>query len=575
MAWGSEFLGQAGPLLTLAVVILAGVSLGGVAKRLGLPSVTGQILAGVLMGHAGLGLFDANALVGLEPLTHLALGLIAVTVGAHLNVQRLRNAGKRLVYLLLAESIVTPLAVFAALYFLPGSSPQLALLLAAIAIATAPATIVAVVKETRSKGVFVKTLVAAVALNNMACIVLFEVARSVGASLGGPSLPGLGEAAGGVLGQLLLAAGIGAGVALAMDQFARHAVRPERVTTGAVLALVFTTGLATSLGVSPLLACLVLGIVQTNITRVRSHLVDSVFADFEPTILAIFFTLAGLHLDTVHLQQAGFMAFAYFLARAAGKWLAANSAMRLAGATERVRRNLGPALIPQAGVAVGLVIVIQNDPVYAHLAGLLSAVVLSVVTVNEILGPLLTRMALGRVGEVGKDRLRLMDFLQEENIVTEFRAESKEDAILELSDLLIASHGLHAVDRENFLASILDREKQASTCLGGGLSVPHGILPRGFPMAGVMALSRQGLDFDTPDGKPVHCMVLLGTSPEERDRHLQVLATLARTVGLGPDFQDQLFNATSPAHASELLHGDEYEDFNYFLEASDEESYQN
>ena len=94
-------------------------------------------------------------------------------------------------------------------------------------------------------------------------------------------------------------------------------------------------------------------------------------------------------------------------------------------------------------------------------------------------------------------------------------------------------------------------------------------------MAGVMALSRQGLDFDTPDGKPVHCMVLLGTSPEERDRHLQVLATLARTVGLGPDFQDQLFNATSPAHASELLHGDEYEDFNYFLEASDEESYQN
>ena len=90
-------------------------------------------------------------------------------------------------------------------------------------------------------------------------------------------------------------------------------------------------------------------------------------------------------------------------------------------------------------------------------------------------------------------------------------------------------------------------------------------------MAGVMALSRRGLDLDTPDGKPVHCMVLLGTSPEERDRHLQVLATLARTVGLGLDFQDQLFNATSPAHASELLHGDESEDFNYFLEASDEE----
>ncbi|HIF98368.1 MAG TPA: hypothetical protein EYQ54_15325 [Myxococcales bacterium] len=567
MAWGSDFLGGAGPLLTLAVVILAGVTLGGAAKRLGLPSVTGQILAGVLMGHAGLGLFEPDALGGLEPLTHLALGLIAVTVGAHLNVQRLRNAGKRLIYLLLAESVVTPLIVFAALLALPGSSPQLALLLAAIAIATAPATIVAVVKETRSKGVFVKTLVAAVALNNMACIVLFEVARSAGSSWGGPALPGVGSATGGALAELLMAAAIGAGAALAMDQFARLAVRPERVTTGAVLALVFTTGLATSLDVSPLLACLVLGIVQTNITQARSHLVDSVFANFEPTILAIFFTLAGMHLNAIHLQQAGYMAAAYFFARVAGKLLAANAAMRLAGATERVRQNLGPALIPQAGVAVGLVIVIQNDPAYAHLAGLLGAVVLSVVAVNEILGPLLTRWALGRAGEVGKDRLRLIDFLQEENIVTDFHADSKEEAIVALGDLLISSHGLHAVDRDALLASVLDRESQASTCLGGGLAVPHGILPGGFAMTGVMALSRRGLDFDTPDGKPVHCIVLLGTSPEERDRHLQVLATLARTVGLGPDFQSQLFNATSPAHASELLHGEEFEDFNYFLES--------
>ncbi|MDE0887205.1 MAG: cation:proton antiporter [Myxococcota bacterium] len=570
MAWASELVAQAGPLLTLALIILAGVSLGGLARRLGLPGVTGQILGGVLLGRAGLDLFDDSALQSLEPLTHLALGLIAVTVGAHLNLQRLRNAGRRLVYLLLAESLITPLVVFAALFALPGSSPQLALLLAAIAIATAPATIVAIVKETRSKGVFVKTLVAAVALNNMACIVLFEIARSAGATLWSPELPGLGGAAAGALAELLIAAGIGAGVALIMDQFARLALRPERVTTGAVVALVFTTGLATSLGVSPLLACLVLGIVQTNITQARSHLVDSVFSDFEPTILAIFFTLAGMHLDIVHLQQAGFMAAAYFLARAAGKWTAANIAMRLAGATERVRRNLGPALIPQAGVAVGLVIVIQNDAVYAPLAGLLSAIVLSVVAVNEIFGPIFTRIALKRAGEVGKDRLRLIDFLQEENIVTNFRAEDKGQAIVALVDLLIRSHSLHAVDRDALLESVLAREAQASTCLGGGLSVPHGILPSGFPMAGVMALSEQGLDFDTPDGRPIHCMVLLGTSPEERDRHLQVLATLARTVGLGPDFQNQLFNANSAAHASELLHGEEFEDFNYFLESTND-----
>ena len=86
-------------------------------------------------------------------------------------------------------------------------------------------------------------------------------------------------------------------------------------------------------------------------------------------------------------------------------------------------------------------------------------------------------------------------------------------------------------------------------------------------MAGVMALSREGLDFDTPDGQPVHCMVLLGTSPEERDRHLQVLATLAKTIGMGLELQEMLFDAKSAAHAYEILHGEESEDFNYFLES--------
>ncbi len=85
-------------------------------------------------------------------------------------------------------------------------------------------------------------------------------------------------------------------------------------------------------------------------------------------------------------------------------------------------------------------------------------------------------------------------------------------------------------------------------------------------MVGVMGLSREGLDFDTPDGRPVHCMVLLATPLGQRERHLEVLAALARTLGSDPGFQQQLYNAESPAHASEILHGEETEEFNYFLE---------
>jgi PTS system fructose-specific IIC component len=156
----------ADPLFTLAIVIAAGVASAWLARRLRLPGITGQILAGVLIGPV-LRLFDPDAVHGLQPLTHFALSLIAVTIGAHLNLKRLRNAGRRLAFLFVLEATVTPVLVFGSMLLVPNMEWEPAALLAAMAVSTAPATIVALVKETRSRGVFVKTLVAAVALNNV------------------------------------------------------------------------------------------------------------------------------------------------------------------------------------------------------------------------------------------------------------------------------------------------------------------------------------------------------------------------------------------------------------------------
>jgi PTS system fructose-specific IIC component len=559
---------DAGPLLILALVILAGGAMGEIARLARLPSITGQILAGLLMGKAGLDLFADESLEGLQPLTHFALGLIAVTVGAHLNIRRLRNAGRRLFFLLLTESIMMPAVVFLTLWLAVDIPVTSMILLAAVAIATAPATVVSLVKETRSKGVFVKTLIAAVALNNMACIFAFEVARAVTRDWQPGNAGGAGFEWHQPLYELLIALAIGGSVAVTMHfvSISRISLSRQRLATAAAAALVLTTGLAFAFDVSPLLACLFLGFIQTNITPTRSHLVDSLFADFEPAILTIFFTLAGLHVSFEHAGVAGVTAALFFGARIVGKLVAANSAMRMARAPQKMRENLGLALIPQAGVAVGLVLVLQEDAAFATIAPVFSAVVLTAVTANEIIGPILTRYALVRAGEVNRDRVRLIDFLQEENIVTDFRARTKEVAIEKMVDLMLATHEMRGVNRQEFLESVLAREEEASTCLGGGLSVPHGILPDSHPLVGVMALSREGLDFESPDSRPIHCMVMLGTSEQERDRHLQVLASLARTVGTDPVFQDQLFNAESPAHASEILHGEESEDFNYFLE---------
>ena len=142
----------AGPLLILATVLVAGTTIGAAARRLRLPSVTGQILAGALIGGAGLSLFPHEAVEDLRPFTNFALGLIAVTVGAHLNLRKLRNAEKRLLTLVALEAVCVIAFVGGPLWGLPEVDGSLALLFGTLAISTAPATVVALVKETRSRG---------------------------------------------------------------------------------------------------------------------------------------------------------------------------------------------------------------------------------------------------------------------------------------------------------------------------------------------------------------------------------------------------------------------------------------
>ena len=158
------------PLFVLAVLLTAGGVCGHLARRLHLPSVTGQILAGVLLGPAVLGVFGAEAAHPLSPIVHFALGLIAVDIGTHLHLRRLRNHFRRLGLLLLLEATATPLFVYGALVFGARTDWTIGILFGTLAVATAPATVLAIVKETRSRGVYVRTLIAAVALNNIACI---------------------------------------------------------------------------------------------------------------------------------------------------------------------------------------------------------------------------------------------------------------------------------------------------------------------------------------------------------------------------------------------------------------------
>lgn len=558
------------PLLMLAVILLFGVVFGLGARRLRLPSVTGQIVAGVVIERAGLDLFGAHAAEGLAPITEFALGLMAVGVGAHLDFRRLRNAYRRLLLLLLFETVFVTIAVAAALSAFPAIDLSIGLIFGTIAISTAPATIVAIVRETRAKGVFVKTLVAAVALNNMACIFGFELSRRLASTTLQYGTPHISEVVLGASTQLLealLTGGLGAAAMLVVAKAVR---KPEVMTAAGLVAILLTLGVAKHFGYSALLSCLFLGLAQANFTREREHIVDRLFHTFEPSILAVFFTLAGMELSLEHASDAGTLATAFFGARAVAKWGASYLSMRLAKTTERLRDNMGLALIPQAGVAVGLLVLINSDATLHALApgavDLFAPIVLTAVVGNEIVGPILTRLALTRAGEAGHDRGRLLDFIHEENITTGLEAATILEAIEQLVDLLIRSHHLDPKLHDQILASVLAREAEDSTCVGGGVALPHGKAPDGVDTLGVLGLPAEGLPFDTPDGRPVHCIVLLMSRPDEPERHLQLLAMIAGSIGSDPAVQAQLYNARSPAHAYEVLHHEEAAEFNVFLE---------
>lgn len=553
------------PLLTLSIVLIAGGAIGFVAKRFHLPAITGQIVAGLIIGPSFLGIFNVESVHALQPVMHFALGLVAMTVGSHLHIWRLKNPAKRLLLLVLLESTVLPAIVFSTVILFPNTNYAMGHLLAALAISTAPATIVALVRETKSKGVFVRTLMPAVALNNMACITLFVMARSFTIGYFDPNTnssffsliiqPLL---------QLVYSIGLGGIIGVLLVFFARRIVGSDKLATASIIAILLTSGLADFLGISNLLACLFLGMTIANLDHENDNIGHKVFQNFESAIYASFFTLAGMELDTSYIIPGGMLAIAVVGARIVGKITAASLGMWLAGAPSRVRKYLGPALVPQAGVAVGLILLIREDQAFASIHNLFLAVGLTSVILNEIIGPVLTRYALLKSGDFGKDRAKLIDFINEEHIITDLVAKNKEDAIRKLTNLLVSSNKLN-IDKNKFLESVLKREEEISTCIGSGLAIPHGVLESGQEIYGVMGLSREGLDIETPDGKPVQCMVLLATPPDQRERHLEVLAALARAFGNDETIRKRLFNSKTPAHACTILQAKEFENFNYFL----------
>ena len=568
------------PLYHLAIVIVAGIVGGELLALARLPRVTGWIATGILLRgtadwHGQVTGLSAETTLQMRPLMNFVLGYIAFTVGAALHFAGLRNAGRRVGLLLVGEAIVTPLVVLALLWSVgrwlapEGLSLQAAVLLAAIAIAGAPGTTVLVIQEARARGILTRTLLGSIALIDMVAVGLFVFSANYLAAIadGGQTWQEASPAALATVGRefatALAVAAAAAAVALGLI---RTIISPAFLGPTMVAVILGTWGGATGLAASGILACTLAGILVSNLRHDAVSSTQAYLHAIGGILFTAFYTLAGMNIDLGLVVKVAGLVMVFVVARFIGKYAGGYAAMSLAGAPRRVRTALGLSLIPHGGVAVGLLLMVQTDPALADVAETVTAVGLAAITINQLVGPSVLRHALARAREVGKGAPRLLDFLDESHILVGLTGGTKEEVIQALVSRLYAAPRPPKISRGEFLEKVFEREAVASTVLGEGLMIPHAMLDEGQTITGVLGISSAGIDLDAPDDRPVHAVLLLATPQADRKRHLEVLAAFARAITRDTNLREQLYHARSAAHAYDVLHAEDAEEINYFLD---------
>ncbi|MEO2013150.1 MAG: cation:proton antiporter [Fuerstiella sp.] len=566
-------------LYHLALVLVAGIVGGELVGRIGLPKVTGWIGTGILLRafdscHGAFTGLSENTVSGFSAYMSFVLGYIGFTVGAALHFASLRNAGKRIGLLLLGEALVTPTLVGLAMYGLGRSiapdemTARACLILAAVAIAGAPGTTVLVVQEARARGILTRTLVAAVALIDMVAVAAFTFATAYMAegSAEGTWHSTWQVALGFVVREFSIAFSVAAASTLTALCLLRTIVGPAFLGPLMVALILAAWGAAAGFGASGILACTFAGIIITNVQHETVRSAEAYLHAIGGALFAAFYTFAGMNLDFSLVLQSAELVVLYFLARFVGKYVGAFGAMSLAGVPNRVRNYLGIALLPHGGVAVGLILFVQADPRFSDVAATVTTVGLAALAINQLIGPSGARFALSRAGESDKDLPRLLDFLDEHHISVNVIGDTKSNVIRSLASQLYTTKVKPSVPQEEFVRMVLEREEEETTCLAEGLMIPHAILDEGEDITGILGISSRGLDLGSPDKPPIHAILLLATPQTDRRRHLEVLAAFATIITSDVNLREQLYHARSAAHAYDVLHADEAEDINYFLE---------
>lgn len=406
-------------LLGISVALMAGLLMSRVVKPLKLPAVTGYLIAGILIGPyclgllgiKGIGFTNVSEVADLKILNDVALGFIAFAIGDEFRLSQLKHTGKQATIIGIFQAVFTTLVVDGALiglHFILGEDKlplSSAIILGAIASATAPAATLMVVRQYKAKGKLTNLLLPIVALDDAVGLIIFAVSFGIAKAmtLGGFSLVSvLVDPLAEIVFSLILGAILGWCLSFSEKFFHSRSKRQAIVITAIFLAvalskLKFHIG-PVHVGFSPLLVCMMLGTVFCNICEFSANLMEKTDRWTTPLFI-LFFVLSGAELEFSVFTDLSIIGIGliYIIARTLGKYLGARFSSVMAKSEPNIQKYLGITLLPQAGVALGMSITAME---IGESGIIIRNIVLFGVLIYELFGPTMTKIALTKAGDI-------------------------------------------------------------------------------------------------------------------------------------------------------------------------------
>jgi len=401
-------------VLTVGIVILCGFVCGEVAKKIGLPKVTGFIIAGILLNPSLLHVVPEDFTQHTDLVTNIALAFITFSVGGTLYYGRVKKLGRSILTITLFEAefaflvstagllVLAPLIVGGTGTSWTATFIPLALLLGCLASPTDPSATLAVTHEYKAKGPVSSTILGVTAFDDVLGIINFSIATAIahilvtheGLSITSSVVHPLGSIFGAVL--------CGTLFGLAFNTVT-YLIRRE--TEGALIVVVLamlalTFGVARWAGADELLATMTMGAVVVNFNARRQKIFRMLERYTEELIFVLFFTLSGMQLDFSALANNLLLVLFLVVFRGIGKTLGAVTGATLSGAPKKVKHFVAGGLIPQGGIVVGLALLMKQQPAFSQLSSIVISVVIGATVIHELIGPIVSKLAIKAAGEI-------------------------------------------------------------------------------------------------------------------------------------------------------------------------------